>query len=60
MSPTTTSWTLIAVGALVSGIGYSLLPGRFGAGLLGFGLAHIMLGILDMFREAARNRYPVR
>ncbi|HOB09589.1 MAG: hypothetical protein WAP20_07875 [Limnochordia bacterium] len=44
-----------ALGAAVSGIGYTLMRrsprSRFASGLLGFGLAHVALGMLDMSRE---------
>ncbi|NPV70394.1 MAG: hypothetical protein HPY55_07090 [Firmicutes bacterium] len=55
MKPTTTSWTVIAIGAAVSGIGYTLLPSNFGAGVLGFGLAHVVLGALDLLRPSVRQ-----
>ncbi|HEX6971894.1 MAG TPA: hypothetical protein VF234_06725 [Limnochordia bacterium] len=46
----TTSWIVTGLGVLVSGIGYSLIPSRFGYGVLGFGLAHVVLGALDFLR----------
>ncbi|MCR4398018.1 MAG: hypothetical protein NUV93_03550 [Firmicutes bacterium] len=55
MKSTTISWTVIAVGAAVSAVGYSLLPANFGAGVLGFGLAHIVLGALDLLRPQIRQ-----
>ncbi len=48
--------TVVAiVGAVVSLIAWTMLAGSmFGAGLFGFGLAHIVLGILDaMFDRRA-------
>jgi hypothetical protein len=30
-------------------------PGELGAGILGFGIAHIVLGILDMMRPTIRQ-----
>lgn len=50
--PQTTSWVVVILGILVSLIGYSLLPDNLGAGLLGFGLAHIVLGLLDRVRPS--------
>ena len=55
MSPTSTSWVVIGLGIIVSAIGYFLLPGQFAAGILGFGLAHIVLGLLDLARPAVKE-----
>lgn len=52
---TTTSWFVVGAGIIVSAIGYFLMPGQFAAGVLGFGLAHIVLGLLDLTRPAVRN-----
>ena len=45
-----------ALGAAVSGVGYGLMrkaaKGRVGSGILGFGLAHVALGVLDMNRPS--------
>lgn len=46
---------IMGLGALVTGIG-RLVGGRTGDGLTGFGLAHIVLGALDMFRPRFRGR----
>lgn len=51
-NPQTTSWVVVVLGILVSFIGYSLLPENLGAGLLGFGLAHVLLGLLDRIRPS--------
>lgn len=51
----TTSWIVTGLGVIVSLIGYYLTPNAWGYGILGFGLAHILLGILNMFRDPARN-----
>ncbi len=56
MEPKTTSWIVVGVGAVVSIIGQMMRPSEFGAGVLGFGLAHIILGILDMMRPTVRQR----
>lgn len=48
ISLSNSSW----IGALV---GYYLIGGTFGAGVSGFGLAHILLGILDMFRPSVKT-----
>jgi hypothetical protein len=53
---TTTSLVLTGLGATVTGLG-ALVGGRMGAGLTGFGLAHVVLGTLDMFRSSRRTRY---
>lgn len=52
----TVSWIVTIVGIIVSLLGYYLTPNAWGYGILGFGLAWIVLGILDMFRHPARNR----
>lgn len=52
----TVSWIVAGLGVIVSLFGYYLTPGAWGYGILGFGLAHIYLGILDMFRNPARSR----
>jgi hypothetical protein len=51
---TTTSWVVTGVGAGVTATGL-LLGKSVGAGIAGFGLAHVALGILDMFRPTVRN-----
>ncbi|HHW12257.1 MAG TPA: hypothetical protein GXX33_04565 [Firmicutes bacterium] len=50
MKSTTTGWIVTGLGAVVSGVGATMRRSRFGTGLLGFGLAHMVLGILDMVR----------
>ncbi len=52
---TTTSKAVIGIGALVTGLG-RLVGGRIGDSITGFGLAHIVLGALDMFRPSIRIR----
>lgn len=52
----TTSWIVTGLGIIVSLIGWMLTPDAWGFGILGFGLAHILLGILDMFRQPAKSR----
>ena len=53
---TSTSWTVMIIGAVVTLLGWFLRPGEFGAGVMGFGLAHIVLGILDMSRPTVRTQ----
>lgn len=50
-----TSWIVAGLGAAVTGLGAKAFKGRFGAGIVGFGLAHIALGLLDMMRPAVRD-----
>lgn len=50
------SWIVAGLGVIVSLIGYYMTPSAWGYGILGFGLAHILLGILDMFRNPVRSR----
>lgn len=52
-----TSWIVTGAGIVVSLLGYYLMPSVWGYGVLGFGLAHILLGVLDMFRAPARVRF---
>ncbi|MCC3371803.1 hypothetical protein [Cohnella sp. REN36] len=51
-----TSWVVVAIGIVVSLIGWFMTPNAWGYGILGFGLAWIVLGILDMFRSPVRAR----
>ncbi|HLV09089.1 MAG TPA: hypothetical protein VKY40_02680 [Halanaerobiales bacterium] len=51
----TTSWVVAGVGVAVAALGYSLMPSLWGAGILGFGLAHIVLGLLDTQRPTIRK-----
>ncbi|MDI3546750.1 MAG: hypothetical protein PWR10_402 [Halanaerobiales bacterium] len=50
----TTSWTVAAIGVAVAALGWSLLPSLWGAGILGFGIAHIILGLLDTQRPTVK------
>lgn len=43
------------LGALVSGTGLLLKNRRMGNGVLGFGLAHVVLGGLDLLRPSVRK-----
>ncbi|WP_164821457.1 hypothetical protein [Paenibacillus koleovorans] len=51
-----TSWVVVILGIIVSLLGWYLTPNAWGYGILGFGLAHIVLGILNMFRAPLRSR----
>lgn len=55
MKATTTSWVVTGLGAAVSGVGAMTLKKKWGAGILGFGLAHVALGLLDLFRPSVRS-----
>jgi len=52
----TASWIVAGIGVIVSLLGWYMTPGNWGYGIFGFGLAWIVLGILDMFRTPARSR----
>ncbi|WP_199794794.1 hypothetical protein [Paenibacillus faecalis] len=52
----TVGWIIAGLGMIVSLLGYYLIPNDWGYGILGFGLAHVILGVLDMFRQPARSR----
>ena len=56
-SPALTSWSVVGLGALVALLGYTLSEHdeRLGAGVTGFGLAHILLGALDMLRPTIKE-----
>jgi hypothetical protein len=49
----TTAWVVTGLGAAVAGLG-RLIGGNLGAGITGFGLAHIVLGQLDRLRSNVR------
>lgn len=44
------------IGIVISLVGYYFIPTAWGYGELGFGIAFILLGILDMFRVPGRLR----
>ena len=44
----TVSWVVIGLGVVVSFLGWFMTPNEWGYGIFGFGLAHILLGILDL------------
>ena len=49
----TTSWIVVGLGVVVSLIGW-VIGGNIGS-ILGFGLAHIVLGLLDTARPTVRH-----
>ena len=51
----TTSYSVAGLGVAVSALGYSLLPSIWGAGVLGFGTAHVVLGLLDTQRPTVKS-----
>jgi hypothetical protein len=55
LKATTTGLAVTGTGAAVSGLGALLLKSKWGAGILGFGLAHVVLGLLDMARPTVRK-----
>jgi len=55
MKPTTTSWVVTGVGAAVTAVGATALSGPIAAGVIGFGAAHVVLGLLDLARPSVRN-----
>lgn len=55
----TADWIVIGLGALVSAIGYSFLPINWAWFILGFGVAHIILGAIDLiFRTSQETPLP--
>ena len=55
--PTTTSWAVSGLGLLVTAVGATMLPKKVGAGILGFGLAHVVLGQLDRLRPTVKGNW---
>lgn len=55
MRATSTGWVVTALGAAITAAGATVLKGSLGAGAIGFGAAHILLGLLDMSRPSVRN-----
>ncbi|MFI5359514.1 MAG: hypothetical protein ACHQYO_05635 [Halanaerobiales bacterium] len=51
----TTSYIVAGIGVAVTALGWSLLPSQWGAGIMGFGLAHVVLGLLDTLRPTVRR-----
>ncbi len=49
-----TSWGMAGLGLVFTGMGKAV-GGNLGAGLMGFGLAHVILGLADIFKETAQN-----
>jgi len=48
-----TGWLLSGLGLAVLGLG-KMIGGRIGAGIYGFGLAHVVLGFLERLRPSMR------
>jgi hypothetical protein len=55
MKAITTSLVVAGVGTLVSSFGATQMKQKWGAGILGFGLAHVVLGLLDLARPSVRQ-----
>lgn len=55
MKATTTSWVVTGLGAAVAAVGATALSGPLAAGAIGFGAAHVVLGLLDMTRPSVRK-----
>lgn len=50
------SWIVTGLGVVVSLLGYYLTPNPWGYGILGFGLACVVLGIVNMFRQPVHEQ----
>lgn len=49
-----TNWSVVGLGATLTTLGATLFKrSRLGAGIVGFGLAQIMMGVLDKLRPRA-------
>ncbi len=55
MKATTTSVVVTGLGVAVTALGATALTGTAGAAAMGFGTAHIVLGLLDLFRPTVRK-----
>ena len=55
--PETTGMLVSGLGIAVSALGSKMLNRKVGAGILGFGLAHILLGQLDRIRPTIKNKW---
>lgn len=53
--PSTTSWVVSGLGLAVTALGAKMLNKKVGAGILGFGLAHVVLGQLDRLRPTVKE-----
>ncbi len=53
--PATTGWAVSGLGLIVSSLGAKMVDRKIGAGILGFGLAHVILGQLDRFRPTIKK-----
>ncbi len=56
MNATTTSYIVVGLGIVVTLLGYYIGTTTWGNILIGFGAAHIVLGILDLFRPSLKSR----
>lgn len=54
MDRVTTSWVILGIGVIVTLLGWLVVGGTLGTGILGFGVAWIALGILDMLRPGLK------
>ncbi len=52
-----TSYSVAGLGLAVSALGLKMLPKSLGAGIIGFGAAHVLLGLLDTQRPSVRNSF---
>jgi hypothetical protein len=50
-----TSLAVVGLGVLATVLGLRKLKGHMGAGIIGFGLAHVVLGLLDALRTTAKD-----
>ncbi|MFW5981605.1 MAG: hypothetical protein ACOCQO_00205 [Halanaerobiaceae bacterium] len=54
--PSLTGWAVSGLGLLVSTVGSKMIKNKIGAGVLGFGLAHVLLGQLDHLRPSIKKQ----
>jgi hypothetical protein len=52
---TRTSWVVAGLGTVVSGVGLALRRSKLRTGIIGFGLAHVVLGVLDRLRPSVKH-----
>ena len=55
MKTNTTSLIVTGLGVAVTAVGATALGGSAASATMGFGAAHIVLGVLDMFRPTLKH-----
>ncbi|MBE0466316.1 MAG: hypothetical protein IBX71_03725 [Candidatus Desulforudis sp.] len=56
MEGTSLTWVVLIIGAIVALAGWFLIGGLLGAGVLGFGVAAVILSLLDFLRPTINKQ----